>query len=116
MRGSVLSASAAAGASAATNYELRKKSHHNTEQLCAGQGLQFIPLVVESCGGGWGPTALTTFRKLGALHAARLGLSASEGAEQLFQALSVALQRENARAVLRRLPESSDCLPSLADP
>jgi hypothetical protein len=32
-------------------------------------------------------------------------MSAGEGVEQLQQALSVALQRENARAVLRRLPE-----------
>ena len=71
---------------------------------------------MEACGGGWGPTAVATFRKLGALHASRLGMSASDGAEQLFQALSVALQRENARAVLRRLAESSDSVPSLAEP
>jgi hypothetical protein len=116
MRGSVLATSAGDGASAAANYEIRKKIHHNTAQLCAGQGLQFIPLVVEACGGGWGPTAVATFRKLGALHASRLGMSASDGAEQLFQALSVALQRENARAVLRRLAESFDSVPSLAEP
>ena len=116
MRGSVLATSAGDGASAAANYEIRKKIHHNTAQLCAGQGLQFIPLVVEACGGGWGPTAVATFRKLGALHASRLGMSASDGAEQLFQALSIALKRENARAVLRRLDESSDSVPSLAEP
>ena len=63
-----------------------------------------------------GPTAVATFRKLGALHASRLGMSASDGAEQLFQALFVALQRENARAVLRRLAESSNSVPSLAEP
>jgi hypothetical protein len=60
MRGSVLATSAGDGASAAANYEIRKKIHHNTAQLCAGQGLQFIPLVVEACGGGWGPTAVAT--------------------------------------------------------
>ena len=48
---------------------------------------------------------MKTWRSLGALHAARMGMSAGEGVEQLQQALSVALQRENARAVLRRLPE-----------
>ena len=31
-------------------------------------------------------------------------------------ALSVVLQRENVPAELRRLPESSDCIPSLAEP
>eukprot|EP00438_Fugacium_kawagutii_P031207 Skav220802 [mRNA] locus=scaffold150:387859:398258:+ [translate_table: standard] len=107
LRGSVVAASAADGAVAVTNYEQRKRAHRNTEQLCAGQGLQFIPLVVEACAGGLGPTSVTAFRKLGTLHAARLGLPASEGTAQIFQALSVALQRENARAVLRRLPEAS---------
>ena len=70
-----------------------------------GQGLQFVPLVAEATGGGWGPTAVKTWRELGGLYAARLGLTASEGTEQLLQSLSVTLQRENARAVLRRLPE-----------
>ena len=90
MRGSVLAASAADGASAAINYESRKCSHHLTEQLCAGQGLQFVPLVVEACGGGWGPAAMNTWRKLGALHAAHIGLSNSEGVQQLLQALAIA--------------------------
>ena len=60
MRGSVLAASAANGASAAINYESRKCSHHLTEQLCAGQGLQFVPLIVKACGGGWGPAPMNT--------------------------------------------------------
>ena len=116
MRGSVLAASAADGASAAINYESRKCSHHLTEQLCAGQGLQFVPLVVEACGGGWGPAAMNTWRKLGALHAAHIGLSNSEGVQQLLQALAIALQRENARAVLRRTPSSADGLVAMVDP
>ena len=65
MRGSVLPASAACGRSAATNYEGRKRAHQNTEQLCHGQGLQFVPLVVEACCGGWGPTASATWKNLG---------------------------------------------------
>jgi len=116
MRGSVLAASAADGTSAAINYESRKCSHHLTEQLCAGQGLQFVSLVVEACGGGWGPAAMNTWRKLGALHAAHIGLSNSEGVQQLLQALAIALQRENARAVLRRTPCSADGLVAMVDP
>ena len=106
MLGSV--ASAACGRSAATNYEGRKRAHQNTEQHCHSQGLQFVPLVVEACCGRWGPTASATWKKLGALHGACIGLTASQGVEQLLQALSVALQRENARAVLRRLPPADD--------
>jgi hypothetical protein len=116
LRSSVLAASAADGGRAATNYEDRKRQHLNTEHLCRGQGLQFVPLVAEACGGGWGPTAVQTWRRLGALHAARLGLSQSEGTQQLQQVLSVALQRENARAVLRRLPDGPAAMAVLDDP
>ena len=116
LRSSVVAASAADGGRAATAYEERKRRHLNTEQLCRGQGLQFVPLVVEACGGGWGPTAVQVWRRLGAIHAARVGLTPGEGAEQLRQVLSVTLQRENARAVLRRLPEGSAEVGALADP
>ena len=92
----------------AAGYEDRKRSFQDTETLCRGQGLQFVPLVAEGIGGGWGPTAVKTWRELGGLYATRLGLTASEGTEQLLQALSVTLQRENARAVLRRLPEAGE--------
>ncbi|CAE7877689.1 Parg, partial [Symbiodinium necroappetens] len=92
----------------AANYEDRKRSFQDTDTLCRGQGLQFVPLVAEATGGGWGPTAVKTWRELGGLYAARLGLTASEGTEQLLQSLSVTLQRENARAVLRRLPEAGE--------
>ena len=65
-------------------------------------GLQFVPSVVEVCGGGWGLVAVKTWRNFGALIAGRTRESPSV-VEQLHQALSVALPRENARAVLRRL-------------
>ena len=63
---------------------------------------------VSAPAGGWGPTASATWKKLWALRGACIGLTASQGVEQLLQALSVALQRENARAVLRRLPPADD--------
>ena len=53
-----LAASAADGSKASMDYEVRKCHHLDTLQACATEGLQFIPLVVEACGGGWGPTAL----------------------------------------------------------
>ena len=69
---------AADGQLAASEYEARKRSHQQTLATCAAEGLQFIPLVVEACGGGWAPTAMKTWK-------------------------GITLQRENARAVLRRL-------------
>ena len=116
MRNTVLAASAADGASAASHYEDRKRAFLQTATLCSGQGLQFLPLIAEACGGGWGPTAMKTWRVLGGLCAARSGLSASEGVQQLMQSLSVALQRENARAVLRRLPQAEGGPVTLDEP
>ena len=82
-------------------YEDRKRSHLHTAQLFSDQSLQFLPLVAEACGCGWGPVAVRTWRSLGALIAGRTGESPSAVVEQLYQAFSVALQRENARAILR---------------
>ena len=47
---------------------------------------------------------MQTWRTLGSLIAARTGQSVGLAVEQLLQSLSVALQRENGRAVLRRMP------------
>ena len=108
MRAAVLAASAD---------EDGKRSHQATEAQCRAEGLQFVPLVAEACGGGWGPTAVRTWKALGALHAARSGEPQSKVVEQLQQVLSVALQRENARAVLRRLPAGvEEPAAALADP
>ena len=104
MRSGVLAASAANGAHAAVAYEDRKRQHQATAAQCRAQGLQFVPCVAEACGGGWGPAAVKVWKALGALIAARGGQSPADATEQLLQSLSITLQRENARAVLRRLP------------
>ncbi|CAJ1356341.1 unnamed protein product, partial [Effrenium voratum] len=52
--GQLPQAAAAEGAWAvgpATDYEARKRAHLNTAQLCAEQGLQFLPIVAEGSGG-----------------------------------------------------------------
>ena len=64
LRGDVLAASAADGSRASAAYEARKRSHQHTEAQCDAQGLQFVPLVAEACGGGWGKTAMITWRTL----------------------------------------------------
>ena len=95
LRGDVLAASAADGSRASAAYEARKRSHQHTEAQCDAQGLQFVPLVAEACGGGWGKTAMSTWRTLGSLISARTGESTSIVIEQLLQSLSVSLQCEN---------------------
>ena len=103
MRSGVLTQSASAGDHAARTYEDRKRQHQRTESQCREQGLQFVPLVAEGCGGGWGPAAMKTWRSLGGLVASRAGEAATTATSHLLQALSVALQRENARAAVRRM-------------
>ena len=114
LRSGALPTTAVDGARPCLDYEARKRAHQDTARLCGEAGLQFIPLVAEACGGGWGPTAVQTWRTLGSLIAARIGLSGGLAVEQLLQSLSVALQRENGRAVLRRMPctgEAAQLLP-----
>ena len=102
MRHSVLTASVTDGSRASTDYEARKCQHLSTLEACTSEGLQFVPLVVEACGGGWGPIALKTWRSCEAI-SARTGEGSSVESQRLLQTLGIALQRENARAVLRRL-------------
>eukprot|EP00662_Eupelagonemidae_sp_cell21_P057198 gene57198-biopygen1283 len=46
--------SAADGSAATTLYAARKRAFLDTDAHCAEQGLEFIPMVVEASGGGWG--------------------------------------------------------------
>ena len=78
-------------------------THLQTATLCRQQGLQFIPLVPEAVTRGWGREALKAWRQLGTLLAHRTGDTSAATTARLLQCLSVALQQENARAILRRL-------------
>ena len=102
LRQGSVAASATAGERAAADYEANKCAFLNTHALCQAEGLQFLPLVAEAIGGGWGPTAVATWKSLGAAIAARLGEPSSLETSRLYQALGITLHRENARAVLRR--------------
>ena len=105
LRSGMVSVSARDGSRAATDYEARKRSHQQTAMQCTAAGLQFVPLVAEACAGGWAPEAMRTWKALGSLIAAQTGEATGLVVDQLLQTLSVTLQRENARAVLRRLPK-----------
>ena len=97
--------SAADGSHACAACEKRKRMHLDTADLCQQQGLQFVPLIAESSCAGWGPATVKAWRAKGALLAVKSGQTAGTATEQLLECLSVTLQRENARAVLRRLPD-----------
>ena len=65
-------------------------------------------MVVESHGSGWGPAAKGAWRFLTRAKAAQTGQDESATAQELAQHIDVTLHRENARAILRRVPPTSD--------
>jgi hypothetical protein len=94
-------------------YEHFKRQHDNTQARCLEQRLTFIPFVVEADGGGLGPAARRLCGFVSQVGAAREGQEVEVKAADLLRCISCSLQRENARAVLRRLPRG--CLPDAAD-
>jgi len=86
---------------AAALYEDTKRTHLNTADTCASQGLTFVPLVAEPSG-GWGPTGAKTLRRLAKAVELRTGAPAGSVRAQLFQQLAVSIRRSSARAILRR--------------
>ena len=85
-------------------YEDFKCSHKETLALCRAQGVSFIPMVMEACGGGWGRKARCVWSELAKPSALAAGELETEStcAVLLQQRLSMVLHRENARACLRR--------------
>ena len=80
-----------------------KRAHQNIDATCQAEGRQFVPLVAEACGGGWGPAAAAlTWKRLAQAVAGHTGEAVSVLFERLQQTLALTLQRENARAPLRR--------------
>ena len=115
MRPGHLVAPADPGGGPAADYEARKRRHLDTQDLCTAQWLQFIPLVAEACGGGWGPTAVKTWRALAHVLCAHSGEPSSVEMERLLQTFSITLQRENARAgVTGRRPRQLSTIPERA--
>ena len=107
LQATALRDSAVDAMSSLSDYERFKRTHDSTEVQCNQQGFVFEPLVVEAHGGGWGITARKVWSFLSKAIAAKEGRDESATAAELQQRISITLQRENARAVLRRMCGSS---------
>ena len=85
-------------------YEDFKCSHLETRAQCQGQGITFIPMVIEAVGGGWGEAAKGVWSELAKTSALAFGELQTKDAAALLlrQRLSMTLHRENARSCLRR--------------
>ena len=99
----MLHESAKDGASAVAIYTAKKKAYKNTEKLCKDAGFAFVPMVVESHGGGWGAASAKILKGLATAAAEKEGHNSAQSIALLQQRLAVTLQRETARTVLRRL-------------
>ena len=102
---------------ALTEYEDFKRNYLATAQQCEQQGIQFTPMVVDAHGGGWGPAAKEVFKIIARAHANQTGTSISMASSEIAQRISITLERENARAILRRLgpmEEDADVLANSA--
>ena len=84
-------------------YEDVKRQYLDTASQCSEAGLQFIPMVVEAHGGGWGPSAVAVWKRLAKEYANATGIHNSLACSEIAQRLSTTLQRECARAISRRL-------------
>ena len=84
-------------------YEEFKRNHLQTDEQCRDAGVRFTPMVLESHGGGWSGKVRGFVDWLARASAAAHHADAAEESLRIAQRISVTLQRENARAVLRRL-------------
>ena len=101
------------GCSATLAYEARKRAHLDTDRLCRDVGVLFLPMVIEASGGAWGPTARSVWSEVARAAALLTGVPASSKAEEIGQLLSVILHRENALAIIRRVPAAADAMPAI---
>ena len=73
-----------------------------TEEACSRAGFSFIPMVMEAHGGGWGAGARAIVGSRARCVAAVRNVEPSVASLDIAQRISVALHRENARAILKR--------------
>ena len=106
LRDDALNDSASGDMSHLTRYEDFKMSYLSTKTQCEEEGMTFIPMVMDACGGGWGKQACKVWTKL----AKSLALEAGEQsttANLFLQRFALILHRENARALRRRFQRLS---------
>ena len=96
------------------HYEDHKRTYRATEQQCRSEGLRFTPVVLEAHGGGWSPTGRKIVDWIARSAAAASNEKMATVALKIAQRMSCALQRENARAVLRRQSQPDSTPPTSA--
>ena len=108
--------SAADGGTATRKYEDFKRGFLDTAEQCRANGFLFIPIVIEAHSGALGLAARKVIREMGRLSAQLCCSDPLVEAQRNFQGISMIVQRENARAILRRacsgVPAASSAAPA----
>ena len=87
-----------------------KRNYKDTDAKCRRQGLKFAPLIMEAHGGGWGGQLRQAMGFLATQQKAAGDWCREGTALRMAQRIATTLQRENARAVLRRLSATTASL------
>jgi len=87
------------------DYEAFKRDYKQTDQICRDQGLLFTPMILEAHGGGWSPTCRGIVDWIARQIAAVTHKDQSVVSLRIAQRISCSLQRENARAIMRRFAD-----------
>ena len=74
----------------------------DTGQLREAEDFQFTPMILEAHSGAWSPTARKVLDWLACGQSAAKGVPKEAVSLIIAQRLSIALHRENARAILKR--------------
>ena len=121
MQGSLLRQSADDSTSVIVAYEQRKRDFipegetETTETLCNRQGFHFTPMVLDAHSGGMGKDFRSVVDAIGRQAAAVSGLRPDFHSLLIAQRISISLQRENARAILRRRVDGIDLQPQTSE-
>ena len=87
-------------------YEEFKCAYQDTESHCRNSGFTFMPMILEGHGGAWSPAARRVCDFIERNQTAAWNEGQESTSKKLAQRVSCSLQRENARATLRRMVES----------
>ena len=90
-------------------YEAYKRSYKFTGDLCRQENLRFTPMILEAHGGGWSPTFRRIVDWISKSEALANHEDQSTTSLQTAQRISCSLQRETARAILRRQVTQDSC-------
>ena len=86
--------------------------YKNTEAGCAEAGLHFTPMILEAHGGGWSNIFCDVLGWIASTAAAVHHQDPGQVSFRIGQRISSTLQRENARAVMRRFPQWEEDIPA----